>query len=297
MRSDGVSDLRSASTCASFLQWALPRLGLSWPGYRRVHRQVCGRIGQRVQQLHLGHLEAYRRYLEEHPDEWAVLDGFCPIPISRFLRDRPVFERLADEVFPVLAAAALGRSAAELRCWSAGCASGEEPYGLNLLWCQELAPRYPMLTCRIVATDVDAHLLERARDGRYRKSSLREVPPAWVARWFRCAGDWCELVPEGRAGVEFLRQDLRSTLPGGPFDLVLCRNLAFTYFDPALQRRTLERLLTTLRPGGALVIGRKERLPEGVAGVEPWLPVHRIYRRAGSGPPGRSNEADQWKCM
>jgi chemotaxis protein methyltransferase CheR len=152
-----------------------------------------------------------------------------------------------------------------------------------------------MLACRIVATDVEAHLLERAREGRYRKSSLREVPPAWIARWFRCAGDWCELRPEGRAGVEFLRQDIRCALPGGTFDLLLCRNLAFTYFDAVLQRRTLERLLTTLRPGGALVIGRKERLPEGAVGVEPWHPEHRIYRRSGSDTPGGDSETERWK--
>jgi chemotaxis protein methyltransferase CheR len=63
------------------------------------------------------------------------------------------------------------------------------------------------------------------------------------------------------------------------FDLVLCRYVAFTYFDDALRRRTLQRLLTKLRPGGAFVIGLKEQLPEGVPGLEPWVPALRIFRR------------------
>ena len=109
-----------------------------------------------MQQLRLGDLEAYRRYLEARPDEWAVVDACCPIPISRFLRDQPVFQGLATEVLPALAAAALVRPTTELRCWSAGCASGEEPYSLNLVWREELAARYPTLACRIVATKLES---------------------------------------------------------------------------------------------------------------------------------------------
>lgn len=269
----------AAPTCLEFLQWALPRLGLSWPGFRRVRRQVGRRVGHRVQELGLSDLGSYRDYLEQHPEEWGTLDSFCRIPISRFQRDRTVFERLGAEVLPALATEASGRDPAMLRCWSAGCASGEEPYSLSILWQTELASRFPALTFHLVATDIDDGLLERARLARYRKSSLRELPPSWIGTAFRREGDWYELKPEYRAGIEFLRQDIRRALPGGSFDLVLCRNLAFTYFDPELRRHTAERILSVLRPGGGLVIGRSENLPEGLGGLEAWVAELRIYRK------------------
>jgi chemotaxis protein methyltransferase CheR len=272
-------------SCEAFLRWALPHLELAWPGFRRVRRQVCRRLGQRTQELRLPDLGAYRHYLEHHPDEWTVLDSFCRIPVSRFFRDREVFDCLRSEVIPCLARAVLERGTDEIRCWSAGCASGEEPYSLALLWQLGLASDFPGVSLRIVATDVDQHLLERARLARYRRSSLREVPSAWIGEAFDQLGEWNEVKPRYRAGIEFLEQDIRQTLPSGCFDLILCRNLVFTYFDVPLQRRTLSRILRVLRPGGSLVIGRKERLPEGVRGVTSWVAPLGVYRRAaGSGP-------------
>jgi chemotaxis protein methyltransferase CheR len=64
------------------------------------------------------------------------------------------------------------------------------------------------------------------------------------------------------------------------FDLVLCRNLVFTYFDEGLQRRILDRMQAVLRPGGALVIGIHEHLPEGVSEFTEWSAKLEIYRKA-----------------
>jgi chemotaxis protein methyltransferase CheR len=275
----GYSENADGETCVEFLQWALPLLGLSAAGFRRVHRQVCHRITGRLRELRLPDCGAYRTYLEAHPAEWATVDSFCRIPISRLLRERAVFDRLSSDIIPALAAAAAAQGAAEFRCWSAGCASGEEPYSLAILWGLNLAHRFPGLSLRVVATDVDGRLLQRARAGSYRRSSLREVPEAWLEAAFDRAGQMYTVRPAFKLAVEFYLQDVREVLPAGPFDLILCRYLAFTYFDESLQRRTLERLLTVLRPGGALVIGRKERLPDGVTGVEPWEPDLRIFRR------------------
>lgn len=271
--------MNGKETCAEFLQWALPRLGLAWPGFRRVHRQVCKRIGRRLQTLRLSGPQEYRPYLESHADEWAVLDSFCRISVSRLARDQIVFQWLARTVLPELAAEARARGARVLRCWSAACASGEEPYTLRILWRLELAPRFPDLVLTIVATDIDAELLERARLARYRRSSLREVPAAWVDAAFTRSEDWFALRPEFRTGVELRHEDIRERIPGGLFDLILCRNLVFTYFDAASQRRTLDRMLAVLRPGGVLVTGFKERLPKGTTGLVPWAQELGIYRK------------------
>jgi chemotaxis protein methyltransferase CheR len=253
-----------------FLQWCLPRLHLRWPGFRKVRRQVYKRLNRRMQELQLSGLDEYRSYLENHPTEWALLDTLCWISISRFYRDKGVFQYLERDVFPHLAQSALSNAEKELRCWSAGCAAGEEPYTLTMLWRHTLAARFPTLGMRIVATDIDPHALRRAERGCYPSGSLKDLPQEWLARAFVPAGEEYCLRPDYRETVTFLQQDIRETAPAGPFHLILCRYLVFTYFDDALQQETLRRMTQRLVPGGALVIGVLETLPEGVSGLESW---------------------------
>jgi chemotaxis protein methyltransferase CheR len=245
--------------CVAFLRQTLPRLGMRWAGFRKVRRQVCKRVDRRLRSLGLSGIESYAGYLEAHPEEWQELDALCRISISRFCRDRGSFERLGEDVLPRLADAASGA----LRCWSVGCASGEEPYSLRLLWSFRLQDRFPDVALEILATDADPGLLERARRARYRSSSLRELPRDWIERAFEPGQGLHRLRPELRQGVELRRQDIRSELPERRFQLVLCRNLVFTYFDEPLQRRCLARLASRLEPGGVLLVGSHESLPPG----------------------------------
>jgi chemotaxis protein methyltransferase CheR len=269
--------LRDAD-CTAFLRWALPRLGRSWSGYRKVCRLVCKRLARRLRALALADLEHYRRHLDAHADEWAHLDALCSVPISRFYRDRGVFDALGEVVLTALAREAMVQSRTTLDCWSAGCASGEEPYTIAILWGLRLQPRFPALEMRIVATDLDERVLERARAGRYATSSLRELPDDLRAAGFEPAeGEW--RVRDRFRGVDFRRQDLREAMPDGPFDLVLCRNAAFTYYEPAVQHAILQRIGDRLRPGGALVVGSHESLPDGPPAFAPWPSARATYRR------------------
>src|SRR5262245_42618359 len=106
--------------CVGFLQWALPRMGLRWQGFRRVHGQVCKRIGRRLRALGITDLGDYRRTLEKTPEEWAALEGLCRVSISRFCRDRALWSLLGDPVLPALAAEASRGGERALRAWSAG---------------------------------------------------------------------------------------------------------------------------------------------------------------------------------
>lgn len=263
-----------------FLQWCLPGLRLRWPGFRKVRRQVYKRLNRRMHDVGLAGLDEYRAYLEHHRTEWAILDTLCWISLSRFYRDMGVFQYLEREVFPQLARVMLANAETELRCWSAGCAAGEEPYTLAILWRHRLAAQFPALGMRIVATDIDAHALRRAERGCYLASSLKDLPREWLTLAFVSAEEGLCLRPEYREAVGFLQQDLRASAPAGPFHLILCRYLVFTYFDDALQREVLQRMTERLIPGGALVIGATETLPEGVSGLAPWSKKQLgIYRK------------------
>lgn len=264
--------------CVTFLQWALPRLHMRWPGFRKVRKQVCKRIDRRLHELALPDAEAYRSYLETHLGEWAVLDRCCRISISRFYRDRGVFDHLRNSILPLLATIARASSDRVLRCWSAGCASGEEAYTLNIVWRLCIRPKFPDVTMHLVATDSDSGMLDRARSGSYSASSLHDLPREWLTIAFIPLANLFLVKPEFRHGIEWRLQDIREELPSEDFHLILCRHLAFTYFDEALQRQTLDRLVGKLTPGGILVTGKQELLPHQPAQLEPCGNQMGIYR-------------------
>ena len=121
-------------------------------------------------------------------------------------------------------------------------------------------------------------MIARAEAACYGRSSLKDLPEEWRTRAFARRGPLFCLEPEFRRGVEFALQDIRKAMPDGPFDLVLCRNLAFTYFDESQQRGILERLRERIFGGGFLVLGTHEALPSdggGFARVAPSLPIYR----------------------
>lgn len=247
--------------CVDLLQWALPRLRLRWRGFRRVRGQVCKRIRRRMGDLGLASAADYRRRLEADPAEWDLLDGLCRITISTFFRDRAVWERLRDEILPAMARLALRRGDPALACWSAGCASGEEPYGIAIVFRLAVAPAFPGLGLSVVATDAEEAVLERARRGCYGPRALRALPPQWIPLAFESRQGALCLRPEFRESVRLRREDIRRAMPGGPFHLVLCRNLAFTYFEDGLQRDVLDGIAARMVQGGILVIGAHESLP------------------------------------
>lgn len=267
-----------AEECTAFLQWCLPRLQMRWQGFRKVRSQVCKRIARRIAELGLVGFDDYRRLLEHDTAEWSRLDGLCRVTISRFYRDRAVFDLIRDPLLPTLAAAARVTPGRRLRVWSCGCASGEEPYTVAMIWLFEARRHAPDVALELVASDADPHMLERARRGVFKAASPRDLPEAWRQAAFRLHPEGLELDPSLRELPSWRCQDCREAAPDGPFDLLLCRNLAFTYYESSLQLEVARRLAAVLRPGGALVLGAHEQLPEGVADFEPWL--HRtIYRR------------------
>ena len=268
-----------------FLQWALPHLNMRWSGFRKVRKQVFKRIQRRMNELGLCSVAGYRAYLEQHADEWVALDGLCRISISRFYRDHALFNTLQKIVLPDLA---VNFDESGLRCWCAGCAGGEEPYSLAIMWDRELATRFPEHRLRILATDTDEVQIERGSQACYPPSALREVPADWREGAFTLDGGVYSLRPEHRTGVEFQLHDVRAVPPPGMFHLILCRNMAFTYFDKNMQSQVLERLLECLAIGGYLVIGTREELPDEGDDLVRVVPGRGVFRLGRLFPKGNS---------
>jgi chemotaxis protein methyltransferase CheR len=191
-----------------------------------------------------------------------------------------VYEFLQQEVLPQLAEKITARGETELRCWSLGCAAGEEPYSLAILWKCLFVRQFPNLAFRVLATDINPKAICRAEAGCYTRSSVKDLPQEWLGAAFVPSGELSCIQPEYREPVRFLIQDIRQKLPSECFHLILCRYLIFTYFDEKLQREMIKKIEQKLEPSGALVIGKTEALPEGNFHLEQWSSACRIYKKS-----------------
>jgi len=259
---------------AEFLRRTLPSLGLDW---RRHHRRgVRRRIVARMDGLRLRSFEAYHSLVLGSPEEGRVLRALLPVTITRLFRNRPILEGFAALVFPRTEALAAG---GEARAWSAGCAGGEEPITLAILWRRWSEGRRGARRLRVLATDVDERCLERGRTAVYGESSMREVPAEDRTRFFERADGRLRVRPEILAGIEFRRHDLREDPPPARMHLVLCRNAAFTYFDDDACLAAAQSLRASLVEGGHLLVGRRERVAAADrAGFGPIPEVPGLYR-------------------
>ena len=250
--------------CVEFLQLCLPKLGYRWQGFRKVRRQVCRQIQKRILELNLSGLEAYRNFLENNSKEWEILDSLCSVSISRFYRDRGVFDVIQFQVLPFIATAMRKNRETKVRCWSAGCCSGEEPYTINILWNLCLEPDLTKeLHFQIVATERRTDLLKRAKWATYPESSLKDMPRELIAQAFVKSDQGYRLKDHFKSSIEFENQNIRDQFPPGKFNLILCRNLVFTYFQEDLQSCMLNKMCDILTPNGFLIIGAHEDLPKG----------------------------------
>ena len=151
---------------------------------------------------------------------------------------------------------------------------------MAMVWIEAIASSFPVRSVEIVASDIDQASLARARSGRYDSGALREVPCKTRERFFIPDGSAWRIDDQVRELVRFERRNLMSDpLPCG-VDLALCRYLVFTYYEGERLRAALARLWSALRPGGVLMSGRKEHLPEEASAMfEPWQGCDGFYRR------------------
>ncbi len=251
--------------------------GIDFGSYKRA--TVLRRLHRRIAATGTGTIREYVRFADEHPEEYARLATTMLIKVTEFYRDPDLFEHLRTVVIPTLIAEGR-RGGRGLRIWSAGCATGEEPYSLAILVAEALGDELPEWGVRIFATDIDGQAIAFARRGIYPRSSLVNLPEDVVSRYFVPAGKEVEVRKEVRALTVFGQHDLAVRAPFPRIDLALCRNVLI-YFNPELQRRALQLFAFALRDGGWLALGKTETttpLPEYFVPAQTRL---RVYRRRG----------------
>jgi len=232
--------------------------GLSWQGYRKVRKGVKKRVASHMQSTNSRTVDQYLVTLNNHPEEFQRAIELLSVSISRFFRDRHLWEALQERLVPKL----LESAGCSVQVWSAGCACGEEAYSLKIIW-EELKKRCASLPpLEIWATDVNPLMIEKARRSVYPPSSLRELSSELLKEYFVPVTQGFVPRPDLQQGIRWLLRDLtKDDPPETFFDLIFLRNNLLTYYEPTISHPAFMRIIAALRWGGTLIVGSKEQVP------------------------------------
>ena len=258
--------------------------GFDFTGYKRA--SLLRRIDKRIQTLGMTSHADYTDYLEVHPEEFSQLFNTILINVTGFFRDPSAWDYVAAEIVPQIVKR---KDPGEpLRVWSAGCASGEEPYTLAMILAESLGVERFSERVKIYATDVDEDALNRARHGAYSAADVVDVPEEMRDKYFDRTGEQYVVQHELRDSVIFGRHDLVHDAPISRVHLLVCRN-TMIYFNAETQSRILARFRFSISPDGFLFLGRSETL---LARTEVFVAVEPKQRVFTSVPSVRRHHRD-----
>jgi len=225
------------------------------------HKQdmVYGRIARRVRKLHLMSFTAYLDFLEENLEkELSNFINVITTNLTSFFREKHHFEYLYKTV---LKEVKKNNSAKKrVRIWSAGCSTGMEPYSIAMTLLRFGLPSD--WDVKILATDLDSEVLDKARAGIYSASEVDGLEENTIKSYFQHGADGKEIKVKDKVSqfVHFKRLNLLESWPmSGPFDFIFCRNVVI-YFDKPTQKLLFDRYAEMLVMGGYLFIGHSENL-------------------------------------
>jgi chemotaxis methyl-accepting protein methylase len=255
----------------------LEYLNYSWSGYRKVRKGVKKRIQRHMQQLNCRSVTDYLKILDHGPDRRHECELLMSVSISRFFRDRRLWELLENNWLPGLVT---GHSKL-FKVWSAGCACGEEVYSFKIIWDRLGKRLWQLPVLDLLATDRHPDYLERARSGLYNRSSLKEVTPDWLELYFDSRRGQRQFVikKDLERGIRWQIHHLSADPPGRDFNIICLRNNILTYCRQKAQKRALTGILDSLAPGGILIIGCHEKLPIEISFLKPMAELSYVFKK------------------
>jgi len=221
---------------------------------------VVRRLTPRTRELGLSSLEEYAKLLSESDVEQATLVTSLTTNLTHFFREQHHFDLMKEKWLPRLVDTA--KRGGRVRLWSSACSSGQEPYSLAIEFL-ESCPEAAELDIKILATDIDPQILQRAEAGAYHEEEVDGLNAAIRQKYFTApttSGEPFFVKKEVKKLISFGALNLPADWPfNGKFDIVFCRNVAI-YFDRPTQQLLWSRIAERLPEEGLLCIGHSERL-------------------------------------
>lgn len=255
----------------SLLEFLRDHGGFDFRAYKRA--SLARRLRKRMDLVGAPTFAAYREMLDANPGEFRELFNTVLINVTSFFRDPEVWAAIGNDVLPALLDS---RRDERIRMWSAGCASGQEPYSAAMLVAEAIGVEAARERLKIYATDLDEEALGQARRAVFTGRQLLSVPEPLVAKYFERFGDDFRFHRELRRCVIFGRHDVLQDAPISRVDVLVCRN-TLMYFKAGAQSRIMGQFFFSMNPGGTLVLGRAEMLFRHAALFTPTDLKNRIF--------------------
>jgi two-component system, chemotaxis family, CheB/CheR fusion protein len=254
----------------ALLQYLKRTRGIDFTGYKRP--SLMRLTAKRMQRVGAESFSEYLDYLEANPLEINILFDSLLLNVTTFFRDSTAWNCIAQEIIPRILETK--RDNEIIRVWSAACASGEEAYTLAMLLAEALGKEEFKRRVKIYATDLDEEAIAKARLAIYTARELRDVPEAFVQKYFDPSSNAYAFRSDLRRCVIFGRNNLIQDAPIGHVDLLVCRN-TLMYFNAETQARVLTRFHFALKDTGVLFVGKAEML---LTHANLFAPVNLKYR-------------------
>lgn len=233
---------------AYFEQWVLKEFKINLSAYKsnQLHRRILSLMSR----MGVNSVEEYITLLKKDSSQRQRFLDFITINVTEFFRNPEIFEELKVKIKSEL----LSKSNS-LKIWSAACSVGAEPYSLAMIM-DELSP---LGRHRIVATDIDATILEKAKAGEYSYADVKNVKKEFISRYFKIAGDKYIIDSGIKDMVTYKKHDLILEVYEKDFDLIVCRNVVI-YFNQDVKDEIYRKFSASLKKGGLLFVGATESI-------------------------------------
>ena len=238
---------------------------------------ITGRLTSTILDLGFSGFSEYYKYLQTDKTGKGLETLLNKITTNHtyFMREPEHFRFLREMVLPYYRKTIRN---GDLRTWSAGCSSGEEPYTLAMIYNDYFALDNGAWNYDILATDISTNVLGKAVRGIYTEDQVQLVPPAWIKKYFKPVAGGHEVQERIKNQIIFRKFNLMNTsFPfKKKFHIIFCRNVMI-YFDTADKNQLVQRFADSLEPGGFLFIGHSESLGRDNASLKYLQPA--VYRK------------------
>lgn len=230
---------------------------LDFTSYKRP--TLIRRISRRMTVNNCANANDYLKYLIENAAEAQILYREFLIGVTRFFRDAKAYDVLSKKVLPDILKNAKPKQ--PVKVWSVGCCTGEEAYSIAILIKEAMEKTRRHLDVKIFATDLDKESIERASKGIYEESSVGDITPERLKKFFIKKGNTYQVIQEIRKMIIFSHHNVLQDPPFNKMDLICTRNLMI-YLQPNMQKRLLTTLHYALNLNGFLWLGPSETVAE-----------------------------------
>lgn len=214
-------------------------------------KQMRRRIDTLITKNQIDSYPAYVQVIKRDKKLFDQFVNFLTINVSEFYRNPEQWEILDKEIFPRL----IKQFGKNLKIWSAACSTGDEPYSLVMA----LSNHVPLNQIKIIATDIDKQVLDKARLGLYNEKSIASVPKKMKEKYFSKVGNSFQISNEIKSRVEFKEHNLlKDPYPNG-CNLIVCRNVLI-YFTEEAKDEIYRKFNASLQKEGVLFIGSTEQI-------------------------------------